>query len=164
MWPQKEISLVDLESGLFRLVDPCDPDFWTKAKYFTVEVSGDPEKELTSHYTYYTKVTEFLGQLEVGKGYVYILTCPSQPGICKIGSTRRTPAERLKEINTATGVIVPWILADAIPCQIPEDVEKEVHRKLAESRINSKKEGFAIQVDDAKKVVLEVVENLKVQI
>lgn len=56
MWPQKEISSKDLETGLYREVDSCDPDFWVKAKYFTVDISGSSEKELKSHYTYYSKI------------------------------------------------------------------------------------------------------------
>jgi hypothetical protein len=45
-------------------------------------------------------------------GHIYVLQNTSVPGIFKIGFTERSVADRLNEINKATGVITPWQIRD----------------------------------------------------
>ena len=102
-------------------------------------------------------MTDLYRRLEGGDGYVYVLENPAQPGICKIGSTGRTPGERLKEINAGSGVIYPWRVATAFRCKAPLTVEKIVHRELNSVRVRSNKEGFEISVEEAEKAIQQVI-------
>ena len=107
---------------------------------------------------YYVKRKEAYPELKGGQGYVYVLECTNQPGICKIGSTTRTPADRVREINAATGVIVPWMLSVAYRCTSPVVVEKLVHKELEKYRVNSHKEGFNITLSIAKETIERILE------
>jgi len=74
--------------------------------------------------------------------YVYVLTNPSMPGIVKIGFTTTSPEQRIKEINSATGVIEKWNLEWSIECTEAYDLEKRVHEYLQEFRVSKNREGF----------------------
>lgn len=152
--PIKDISAEELTDSFIRL-ELWDPYFWDKVSHVLTETTVSP-KEVHSHFTYYMKASEVLGELGGGKGYVYILTSDFQEGICKIGSTERTPQDRVKEINSATGVILPWKLYDAFACKSPRVVEKLIHRHLSEIRIDPRKEGFAIYPENAKQIIVDV--------
>ena len=80
--------------------------------------------------------------MSVWNEYVYVLTNPSSPHIVKIGMTTRTPEERVKEINSATGVIEEWELHWYIQCGQSMDLEKSVHEYLGEFRVRDNREGF----------------------
>lgn len=75
-------------------------------------------------------------------GYVYVLTNPAMPGLVKIGRTRRDPVTRLAEINSATGVPVPFELVGAVKSKDAVALEREIHSRLAPSRVNRKREFF----------------------
>jgi hypothetical protein len=155
MFNLKEIHREDLDDSYIS-IDPRDPTFWTRTIYMLMETR---EKGIisVSDLSYYYKVTDRYGQLGGGNGYVYILECVSQPGICKIGSTGRTPEERCTEINHATGVIVPWTVSSAFKCKAPECVEKLVHKQLRDIRINPQKEGFLVKRDLAEKTIQQII-------
>lgn len=153
--PFKEISREDLDNTFIK-VETWDPYFWEKVTHVVSESHWEGGKFCTK-FEYYMKANEVLGQLGAGQGYVYILVSSQQIGICKIGSTERTPEERLTEINRATGVIIPWRLYDAVPCKAPRSVELLVHKILAESRINRRKEGFAVNPEVAQRIILKVI-------
>ena len=97
-------------------------------------------------------------RLEGGEGWVYILQCDNQPGICKIGETTRTPQERLKEINYGTGVIFPYYIVKAYPCKSPRAVEQLVHLELDKFRVNTQKEGFSVFPEQAMEVIERVID------
>lgn len=83
--------------------------------------------------------------------YIYVLVNPSSPGIVKIGYTRGTVYERVKQINAATGVITPWYPVFTYKCPNGPIFEAEIHEKLGGLgyRINDKREGFSISSTDA---------------
>lgn len=151
------ISQEDINTGMYQRVKTSDPKFWDIARYYT-DTSRWEGKDYVSTYEYFCKVGEVYGQLELGAGYMYILECRTQPGIYKIGCTERTPADRVKEINAATGVIIPWVLVKAFPCMVPRSVEKLVHERLAEYRVDPKKEGFTVTPEFAENTILSVIE------
>lgn len=155
MFTLRELNKEDLDDSYIS-IDPRDPTFWTRKIYMVMDTQ---EKGITSESTlsYYYKVTDRYGQLGGGNGYVYILECVSQPGICKIGSTGRTPEERCAEINRATGVIVPWTVSSAFKCKAPECVEKLVHRQLQNIRLNPQKEGFLVKRELAEKTIQQII-------
>jgi hypothetical protein len=87
--------------------------------------------------------------------YIYILTNPSVPGIIKIGHTTRNVYERLKEINSAPGVIIPWDIRWSYKCPNGRMLEEEIHSYLQELglRPNKRREGFTIDVNEAIKII-----------
>jgi hypothetical protein len=87
--------------------------------------------------------------------YIYILVNPSVPGICKIGYTTTTVYDRVKQINSATGVITPWYPVFSYKCPNGHMLEQEVHEELAlhGTRINNRREGFAIDTDSARAII-----------
>jgi hypothetical protein len=95
--------------------------------------------------------------------FVYVLVNPSLPGICKIGFTKKTVHERCRQINTATGVIIPWYPVYVYKCPSGPLLEKEVHQYLENQgkRIRANKEGFEISATDAIKIIEELGKKFK---
>ncbi|WP_030739230.1 GIY-YIG nuclease family protein [Streptomyces sp. NRRL F-2890] len=75
-------------------------------------------------------------------GFIYVMSTRENPRLLKIGFTDRDVATRAREINEATGVIVPygphaaWLVPDA------RGVEADIHKKLAQYRIRDDREFF----------------------
>ena len=89
-------------------------------------------------------------------GHIYVLQNTSVPGVFKIGFTERSVADRVNEINSATGVITPWQIRDFWFTQNPYLVEQEIHRRLEEYRVEDNREGFAVNFMVARDVIFEV--------
>jgi len=85
------------------------------------------------------------------------------PGLCKIGFTKNKPSERVKQINSGTGVAMDFVVEWAFPCFNAHDVEKQVHKYLEDSgfRVNKNKEFFNVSVNEAKAVVERIGEPYK---
>jgi len=135
----------------------------TDASYFTLTTSdkGDGWDDVT----YYTNRPK---KIQIPKGvtgcqWVYVLTNTKMHGLCKIGFTKNKPSERVKQINSATGVAQDFVVEWALPCFNAHDVEKQVHKYLQDNcfRVNNKKEFFNISVEEAKAVVERIGEPYK---
>jgi len=122
------------------------------AKYFTLSPSARGEG--WEDITYYTE-KKYGIYADKGKGnqWVYILSNPTQPGLLKIGYTKKSPEERAKQISSATGVALPYKVEWAYQCFNGEMVEREVHHKLKAQRINNSKEFFQISLEEAKEII-----------
>jgi len=70
-----------------------------------------------------------------GPGWVYILTNPTLPGLCKIGQTRRAPHIRAREVNRSYGVAMPFVIASRHAVPDAAAVEWIAHRKLKRCRL-----------------------------
>lgn len=80
---------------------------------------------------------------------VYVLTNPAMPDLVKIGCTSQEDANtRLGQLYT-TGVPVPFKLEFACKVENPGEVERALHRAFAPYRINSRREFFQIDPDQA---------------
>ena len=113
---------------------------------FTLTPKGDGWDEVT----YYSSIPrDFYRKLNnsANNGFVYVLHKPSQPGVTKIGMTDRTVEDRAKEINSATGVIIPWEIGFQFPCANALALEKEVHNHFTARNIT--KEGFSVTLEEA---------------
>jgi hypothetical protein len=75
-------------------------------------------------------------------GFIYILSSPELPNMLKIGQTTRTPEVRTKEINSATGVIIPWGVRYAWRVSDPEGAERAIQKLLDRFRIRNDREAF----------------------
>lgn len=90
-------------------------------------------------------------------GCVYILKNEAMPGLIKIGYTTRTAEERANELYEGiTGVPMPFEVVHKYPCEEPEKLEREIHRKLSSHRINGSREFFKYSADDALQLIQEV--------
>ncbi|MFI6333008.1 GIY-YIG nuclease family protein [Micromonospora chersina] len=84
-----------------------------------------------------------------GAGYIYVLSTREHPRLLKIGYTERSVEDRVKEINRATGVLIPygvravWVVAHA------RSVEAELHARLAPYRVRADREFFDLDFRDA---------------
>lgn len=148
------------------LIKVSDDQTGTEASYFTL--TPDPELgEGWDKVTYYTNRPKKIQipQGVTGCQWVYVLTNPTMPGLCKIGFTKNKPSERVKQINAATGVALDFVVEWAFPCFNAHDVEKQVHRYLEDNgfRVNKSKEFFNVTVNEAKAVVERIGEPYKMQ-
>lgn len=127
------------------------------ATFFTL---SEEDKNGWQDVTYYTprKKNMFVERGE-GDQWVYILSNPSTPGLLKIGYTKLDPDTRAKQISNATGVALPYKVEWAFKCFNGEQLEGEVHNYLKAYRVNNNREFFEIELNEAKKAVMEIGEN-----
>jgi len=152
----KRISLQEAQQYI-----PLKEDYTTSglesATFFTL---SEEDKEGWQDVTYYTprKKNMFVERGE-GDQWVYILSNPSTPGLLKIGYTKLDPDTRAKQISNATGVALPYKVEWAFKCFNGEQLEGEVHHYLKAYRVNNNREFFEIELNEAKKAVMEIGEN-----
>ena len=82
------------------------------------------------------------------EGIVYVLTNPAMPGIVKIGKTTRGMGARLNELYS-TGVPLPFECAYAARVDDESKVERAFHQAFGPYRINSRREFFDIEPEQA---------------
>ena len=86
---------------------------------------------------------------EISNGIVYVLINSAMPGLVKIGKTSRESIEpRLTELYS-TGVPVPFECVYAARVSDEHKVEKAFHTAFGPYRINSKREFFEIEPEQA---------------
>jgi hypothetical protein len=85
------------------------------------------------------------------RGYVYVLSNPSMPGIVKIGRTFRDPRARAAELSGATGVPTPFKIEATVATWNCVWLEKLIHLQLGRRRVNSNREFFRCSLDEALK-------------
>lgn len=88
----------------------------------------------------------------MSKGYVYILSNPSMPGIVKIGKTTRTIEARAQELYQ-TGVPTPFKIEHYVYSPDCLELEQLIHSGLEKWRVSLAREFFAIDIADAKTAV-----------
>ena len=82
------------------------------------------------------------------KGYLYFIATPSCPDLCKIGFTRGSTSERLRQLDT-TGVPQEFVLIASFHVNHVEDCERSVHNSLSEFRVRSNREFFRLTAAEA---------------
>lgn len=89
--------------------------------------------------------------MENSKGYVYVMVNPAMNGVVKIGMTTKHPDERAKELSSATGVAMPYIVIYKREFQNCALAERLVHSILEEKgcRVNNNREFFQIDPTEA---------------
>ena len=159
----KRITL-EYAQGLIKVDDDLTD---APAVYFTITPSSNPQMAAEGYedVTYYTNRPK---KIQIPKGmvgsqWVYVLTNPTMPGLCKIGFTKNKPSERVKQINAGTGVAMDFVVEWAFPCFNAHDVEQQVHKYLEDNgfRVNKNKEFFNVSVNEAKAVVERIGEPYK---
>ena len=88
------------------------------------------------------------------EGMVYILTNPCMEGIIKIGKTRISVEQRINQLSYPTGVPARFKFNCAIRVKDYHEVEKYLHEKFKEKRINENKEFFRMSPEEAQIALL----------
>jgi hypothetical protein len=138
------------------------PDhLWYTATHYTHVPSKDPE------YPYFANEQRY-GWMDVvyltdpiidasggfrDPEWIYILVNKSMPGMVKIGLTTTSVTQRVKEINSATGVPTPWLAVYQFKCYGSRYLEKEIHEYLSTYRVASNREMFAVTSTHAQEVI-----------
>lgn len=86
------------------------------------------------------------------KGYVYILSNPSMPGIVKIGRTSRSVHGRAGELYQ-TGVPTPFVVEYSILSPDCVALEKGVHGTFAGQRVGADREFFSVDLGQARQCI-----------
>jgi hypothetical protein len=82
------------------------------------------------------------------KGYIYVLSNESMPGVVKIGKSTRGGKHRAREIYQ-TGVPTPFSLEFEMMFDDSDSGEVRVHDALSNERVSSTREFFKVEVRDA---------------
>ncbi len=88
-------------------------------------------------------------------GWLYILSRKDEPDILKIGMTTRSVENRVKEINSATGVLKPYSARAVFEVADAKEAENLVFRLLSDYRIRMDREFFQIPFSEAIKIIEE---------
>jgi T5orf172 domain len=101
----------------------------------------------------------FLGELAVpdepNAGWIYILSTREMPDLLKIGMTTRTVPERVREINNATGVAIPFGVRRCWRVTDPRQSEKLLHQILDGDRLRADREFFRADFLDVERRIQE---------
>ncbi|MFG6660077.1 GIY-YIG nuclease family protein [Sulfitobacter sp. 915] len=89
------------------------------------------------------------------KGYVYVLSNPSMPGLVKIGRTKHDPMHRACQLFQ-TGVPQPFAVETAVKSPDCVELEANLHHQLRRSRLTKKREFFAVSVRKAEIILLDL--------
>ena len=102
--------------------------------------------------------------LSEGYGYVYILSTREHKEILKVGFTTRDVSQRVKEINSSTGVVVPYGVRALWVVKSADVVESEIHLLLDEYRIRDDREFFEVDFRLAFKIIQEHIRNRRAEL
>jgi len=98
-------------------------------------------------------------------GFLYVMRAPVHPkNVFKIGLTRKSSDERANELSRATGVpgkiyvMHEWPVCDCV------SVEREVHCRLSECRIDPRREFFEAPLAHIITVINETINSMKTSI
>ena len=90
------------------------------------------------------------------KGFIYILSNPSMPGLVKIGKTTTSPSQRMSELHS-TGVPTPFTLEFSVKVEDCHAGERAAHDALNKHRHSSNREFFRVPVKAAIRALLPVI-------
>ena len=136
----------------------------SRATAFTLTPSVEEEYQGWEDITYYgPSIQDPSGAIKKPE-WVYVLVNSSMPGICKIGMTTTSVTQRVKEINSATGVITPWYPVFSYKCVNSYYLEQDIHRYLENRghRVSPNREGFDIDSNTAISIIEELGMNYQV--
>lgn len=83
-------------------------------------------------------------------GWVYVISSPSLPGMCKIGVTRRLsgPMERCRELSSSS-LPYPFELKAYCFAEDAFDIESKMHKFFDAERVSENREFFYVTIEEA---------------
>lgn len=92
------------------------------------------------------------------RGYVYILSNISMPGLVKIGFTETLAETRAKFLSAHSGIPTPFRVEWKCAVYIhPKRAEEAAHKSVESFRLRPNREFFRLSVEDAKQFVLKAI-------
>jgi len=82
-------------------------------------------------------------------GYVYVLSNPKIPSLVKIGFTTRSVENRVSELNSSSGVPMPFVIESFFTSTEPHTDEKKIHERLEGYRDSKDREFFNVTPEKA---------------
>lgn len=86
-------------------------------------------------------------------GWLYILSTKHQPEILKIGMTKRSVQQRVKEINSVTGVLFPLSARKVFRVLNAKRAEQEIFERLKDARLRPDQEFFGLPYHEAVSII-----------
>ena len=90
---------------------------------------------------------------DASSGYIYILSTRSYPKYLKIGMTNRSVETRVKEINSSTGVMIPFGIRASWKVDDAREVEQDIHLLFQEYRVRDDREFFELDYHKASNLI-----------
>jgi len=106
---------------------------------------------LTCLYAYQDSFDEYSRDADCG--WIYILSTREQPDVLKIGMTRRSVERRVKQINSATGVLVPFSARKVFRVTDAVMAERQIFEQLNSYRIRPDREFFKLPFSEAATII-----------
>lgn len=98
-----------------------------------------------------------------GLGWVYVLSTREQPRMLKIGFTNRPVEQRVAEINSATGVVVPFGVRAVWTVRDARDVERQLYQHLSQWRVLADREFFELDWNEAFPLIRDFVSDHRLE-
>jgi cold shock CspA family protein len=89
-------------------------------------------------------------------GWLYVLSTREQPDTLKIGMTTRSVPERVRQINSATGLLHPYSARAIYKVKSAREAERQVFALLSDYRIREDREFFHIPFAKAVRLIDEI--------
>jgi hypothetical protein len=135
----------NISDSLYELRKALSSSDFTQASVTTKELQNLGTNYYLSHFLSPKK--GFDDSESIGK--IYILSTRESKDILKIGYTNRTVEERVKEINSATGVLIPYGVRALWVIKSAKEIEGDLHKLFAAFRIRQDREFFQMDFKDA---------------
>jgi hypothetical protein len=96
-------------------------------------------------------------------GKIYIFSTREQPNFLKIGFNTRSVVERVDEINSASGVVIPFGVRAVWSVKDAHRIEKIIHDKLSEYRVRKDREFFEMEYRDAFRSINRILKEERIE-
>jgi hypothetical protein len=88
------------------------------------------------------------------RGYVYLARSEAmREGVLKVGLTENTPNERMQQLSAQTAAAMPFHVLYSRVVPDCAKTEADMHRLLAEFRVNDRREFFEVPLADAARIL-----------
>ena len=94
---------------------------------------------------------------------IYILSTREQKKFLNIGCTRRSVVDLVNEINSATGVVVPFGVRAVWSVKDARQIKSKIHQKLSDYRVRSDREFFMMDYRDAFRIINRILKEGRIK-
>lgn len=157
-YPSRRISqVIAHESSLLRAaIKSCDINAFAHARANLLRL---PTRRCLAVHVGRTRIAD-----ESGAGWIYVLSTRESPALLKVGMTTRSVEQRVREINAATGVAIPFGVRRCWRVSDPPAAERLAHQTLQQFRLRDDREFFCLPFRDAVELLDDAIRQSKLEI